>query len=194
MIFEIDNIILTEELFSQFFACDLNRCQGACCVAGDAGAPLEDNEVEELKKLLPTLETFLSTESISTLKTEQVAQKDTEGEWSTTLLKDGTCAFAVKSPCGLISCGIEVAWKAGKTTLRKPISCQLYPLKIKKSGKFTLVNYHKWDICQPACENGCKLNLPLFKFLKEALIRAFGEDYYQKLEIAFDYYKQNNKN
>lgn len=193
MIFEIDNKILSEDLFCQFFACDISRCKGACCVEGDEGAPLLEEETHLLEREFESLQPFLDRASREFLEKEGRWVQGGDGKPCTPLVHNGPCAYALVSPDGRARCGIEVAWQNGATSLRKPLSCHLYPLRITKSGDFDLLNYHRWDICSSACENGCSLEMPLFRFLKEALVRAYGSSFYEALEATYVYYCQNKE-
>lgn len=188
MMFEMDDKILSEDVFRAHFACDVSRCKGACCEAGDEGAPLSEEEVALLRSLLKDIIPFLSPESGRLMEAQGVALKGMEGEYVTPLMDDGLCAFAVRENNGIVRCGIEKAWEAGRTSFRKPLSCHLYPLRVKRSGNFHLISYHRWEICAPACDSGCRLQLPLFRFLKEPLERAFGKEFYKDLEEAYAYY------
>lgn len=191
MMFEIGDKIVSEELFEARFACDVSRCRGACCVEGDEGAPLLEEEVSLLKTLIPGIMTYLPKESQDQLHKIGFSVTGHEGNPVTTLREDGACIFAVRERNGIIRCGIEKAWEAGCISFQKPLSCHLYPVRLKRSGSYTLVNYHRWDICAPACEKGCRTGMPLFRFLKEPLKRAFGAEFYTALEEAYTYYLEH---
>lgn len=191
MMFEIEDKIVSEELFEAHFACDVSRCRGACCLEGDEGAPLSEEEVILLQSIFPDIMPFLPKESQDQLSKSGVFVKGQEGQPVTPLRQDGACAFAVKEANGIIRCGIEKAWEAGRISFRKPLSCHLYPVRLKHSGPYTLINYHRWDICAPACDKGCQLRLPLFRFLKEPLERAFGSEFYAALEEAYSYFLEH---
>jgi len=174
--------LVSEDLFEKQFVCDLNACKGACCVEGDAGAPIREDEVgvmeDELHNILP----FLTEEGRAVIKAEGSFTIDYEGDLVTPLVDNKHCAYTVFDEKGIAGCGIELAWKAGKTTFRKPVSCHLYPVRVQEQKEYTELNYHKWNICKPACACGSKLKVPVYKFLKEALIRAYGEEWYAELE------------
>jgi len=174
--------LISEDLFDKQFICDLSKCKGACCIEGEFGAPISKQEIELLEKELPAILPYLTKESQKALKKKGVYEKDSEGDLVTTCLPTGECNFAYRDKQGILGCGIEKAWKEGKITFQKPISCHLYPIRITKVGTFEALNYHKWDICKPACKLGKENNMPVFKFLKDALIRKFGEKWYAELE------------
>lgn len=174
--------LISEDLFDKQFICDLNKCKGACCIEGEFGAPISKQEIALLEKELPAILPYLTTESKKALKKKGVYEKDSEGDLVTTCLPTGECNFAYRDERGILGCGIEKAWKEGKTAFQKPISCHLYPIRVSKIGSFEALNYHKWDICKPACKLGKAHQMPVFRFLKGALIRKFGEKWYEELE------------
>lgn len=176
-----ENTLLSEDLFDKHFICDLNACKGVCCVEGDYGAPLNDVELNILNDLLPKVEPFLTAEGIAVIKEKGVSELDKDGDLVTTCLPSGECVFAISNN-GILACGIENAWKAGAIDFQKPISCHLYPIRINKVGDYDALNYHKWEICKPACSLGEKHKTPLYQFLKAPLIRAYGEGWYNELD------------
>ncbi len=178
----IDNCIVSDELISNFFVCDLERCKGACCVEGDLGAPLEEEELEPVIKSYPSVKPYLSEKGKEEIKRQGHFIKDFEGDNSTPIIHGRECAYAVYDDKGILKCGFELAWKDGKSAFRKPLSCHLYPVRIKKSIGNYLVNYDKWSICDPACKLGKAMNMPLYVFVKDALIRKFGVEWYDKLD------------
>lgn len=181
MLIELNDKIISTQIFERNFVCDLNACRGACCVEGDTGAPLDWNEVDIIKQDLDNIKPFMRLEGIESIEKSDVFYLDHENEPVTTLVNNKECAFVFFKE-GITKCAIEEAHNQGKTTFKKPISCHLYPIRLKKFNDYTAINYEQWDICQPACSCGESLNVPVFKFLKEPLIRAFGEDFYQELE------------
>ncbi len=184
----IDNILISEEVMEAQFICALNACKGACCYDGDFGAPLLEEEKEELERAYPQVREFLSAESNARIEAEGLYSYYREMKsWGTTLMKDGACVFMNRDANGIAVCGIEQAWKAGATTFRKPISCHLYPIRVKenKSQGFIALNYDQWDICKAGCKLGENEKMPLFRFVKSALIRRFGESFYEQLEEAW---------
>lgn len=181
---EIGKTIVSNELLKQEFVCDLNACKGACCVEGDMGAPLLDEEVEELKRAYPIVKKYLPKEGIAAIEEQGVAIKDSfDNEWVTPLVKGKECAFTVFED-GKALCGIEKAWRAGEIEWMKPVSCHLYPVRVSERRTFTAVNYDRWDICKPACECGAKLEVKVYQFAKPALVRRFGQEWYDTLEAA----------
>jgi hypothetical protein len=180
MILHKDTIISTD-VIKQEFICNIEACKGACCIEGDFGAPLEEDELAiigaNLKGILP----HLDKESVVQIETSGFYEKDTDGDWVTQCRPSGACVFSTQDKNGVLGCGIEQAWKAGDSDFRKPISCHLYPIRISKVGDYTALNYHRWDICSPACALGNKHGLKLHVFLKDALVRKFGIQWYNEL-------------
>lgn len=182
----VDKAILSEDLIEQQFVCDLLKCKGACCVEGDLGAPLELDELAELEAELPAILPYLTKEGKEVIEKEGFYLKDWEDDYSTTTINNRECVFAITDERGILSCGIEKAWKEGKTKFQKPISCHLYPIRISKYGENDALNYSRWDICSDACSNGKSLKVPVYKFLKGALVRKYGEGWYEMLEEAVE--------
>ncbi len=189
---EIGNTIVSFELFKQQFCCDLGVCRGECCVEGDSGAPVNTDEVEHIENVLPHVWDMLSPESQQIINEQGVVYTDEEGDLVTSIVNGRECVFTYTDPTdGITKCALEKAYRDGKTSFYKPISCHLYPVRLHEYKSFTAVNYHSWDICRCAEENGTKLKLPVYKFLKTPLIRKFGEEWYAQLEIAAEaYYKE----
>ncbi len=183
MMIEIDNKVVSSEILEQRFCCDLPRCKGMCCVHGDSGAPLTPDEALTLEQILEKVKPFMSTEGITAVNEQGVALIDNDGDLVTPLINGRECTFTVFEN-GIATCAIEKAWTQGKVDFRKPLSCHLYPIRVKEYSNFTALNYHHWDVCAPARELGEKIDLPLYKFLKDALIRAYGEEFYTQLEDA----------
>jgi hypothetical protein len=182
----IDKTVVSSDVENEFFVCDLESCKGACCVEGDLGAPLDEDELDEIDQVIPHVKDYLSKKAIEVLEIEGGYIIDEEGDYSTTTIEGRECAFAFYDDRGILKCGIEQAWKDGKTGFRKPISCHLYPIRITKLDDFEALNYDQWHICSPACHNGAKLGVPVYKFLKEPLIRKYGKEWYKKLEKEID--------
>lgn len=178
---QVDDILLSEELFEEHFSCDLSACKGACCVEGDAGAPLELSEIDEIEANLNDILPFLPDEGKKTIEEHGVFEMDVDGDYVTTLNRGKECAFTVFSEEGMALCGIEMAYKANKSTFLKPISCHLYPIRIGKLKYYEALNYHRWHICKPACDCGLKQKVKVYQFAKEPLIRKYGEAWYQQL-------------
>lgn len=179
----IQKTLVSLDLLERHFVCDLQACKGACCVKGDAGAPLTDEEINLLENIVEDIWPFLDEEGRAAISEKGVFEIDVEGDMGTTLLENGRCAFAVVDHNGMVSCGIEKAQREGVIDFKKPISCHLYPVRIKEYESYDAVNYDKWKICEPACACGKELDVQLFKFLKEALIRKYGSDWYDELEM-----------
>ncbi len=186
----IDDKIISADVLEEKFLCNLKACKGACCWEGDSGAPLEDAEVDILVDLYPKMKHLLSPIGQQVIEKKGVYEFYEEPEENgTTLMEDGACAFLVKDELGIAKCGIEQAHNEGITEFKKPISCHLYPIRIETNENFDALNYDRWDICAAACELGKKEALPVYKFLKEALIRKYGEDFYGQLDAAAKEYK-----
>lgn len=184
MLVEVKDKVVSTQIFEQKFVCDLNACKGACCIKGDAGAPLTFEEVDILEENLDKIKPYLRDEGLKAIKEQGVFYMDQHNEPVTTLVNDAECAFVFFDENGITKCGVEQAHKEGKIDFKKPISCHLYPIRAKKFDDFTALNYDKWDICAPACDCGNKLDVPVFKFLKEPIIRAYGEVFFKELEIV----------
>lgn len=178
---QVDEILLSEDLFDQFFVCDLVACKGACCVEGDAGAPLELDELEKIESDLDAILEFLTEKGRKTIREKGIFEMDQDGEYVTTLNDGKECAFTTFDDRGVAKCGIEEAYRAGKTDFRKPISCHLYPVRISQLKHYEALNYHRWQICEPACNCGSKLKVKVYQFLKEPLIRKYGDAWYEQL-------------
>lgn len=183
---QIDDKIISLDLFEKHFICDISKCLGACCVHGDSGAPLEDYEKDILAKELPNILPYLTPEGIQSINKQGVAVIDHDDELVTPLIGNREeCAYAYFTDDDICLCGIEKAYFDGKTTFRKPISCHLYPIRTKQFTELTAINYDQWSICASAREKGLKEGVPVFRFLKEPIIRKWGEDFYQAMEEAY---------
>ncbi|WP_350284276.1 DUF3109 family protein [uncultured Croceitalea sp.] len=185
--FQIDKTLISEEIIENDFVCNLTACKGACCVDGEAGAPLEENETEILTAIFEKVKPYLRPEGIKEIEDQGTFVKGEDGDWETPLVNNSECAYTIFSD-GVAKCGLEAAYNDGVTDWKKPISCHLYPVRTRDYTEFTAVNYHKWEICDPACSLGNELQVPIYKFVKEALIRKFGEAWYAELEkVAHEY-------
>lgn len=180
---ELENVLVTADVLEEEFVCDLQKCKGACCVEGDLGAPLEESELEDIQKVVEIVKPYLSDEAIKTLEEEGAYLYDEDGDYSTTTIDRKECAFAFYDKKGILKCSIEQANMDGKTTIEKPISCHLYPIRISRLKEFEALNYDRWHICGPACDLGKDLKVPVYRFLKKALIRKYGEGWYNELEL-----------
>lgn len=184
MLIELKDKIVSTEVFERKFVCDLNACKGACCVEGDAGAPLTTEEVSTLEDIVEEVKPYMRKEGLEAIEKSGVFYMDQDNEPVTTLVNGAECAFVYFDENGVTKCAIEKAYNEGKSSFKKPISCHLYPIRVKKFNEYQALAYDKWSICSSACELGEKLSVPVFKFLKEPLIRAFGEDFYNELEAV----------
>ena len=180
---QIGDTVISELLLENKFICNLDACKGACCIEGDAGAPLDEEELQELVDVYPHTKEYLSDKAIAALE-EDLYTLDTDGEYVTQLVDGKECAFVFFKEDGTTQCSIEQAYKDGKTSFKKPISCHLFPVRLNQYKDFTAVNYAYWDICDDACILGEKLGVSTYKFLKEPLIRKFGEKWYKELELV----------
>lgn len=179
------------DLFEETFCCDTGVCHGACCIEGDSGAPLEPDEIEQIEELLPRIMDIIPEECRQVIERDGVAYVDSDGELVTQIVNGRECVFSYIDPAdGCRRCAIEKLCREGHTSFLKPISCHLYPVRLDRFDHFTAVNYHRWEICQCAVECGRKLRLPLYKFLREPLIRRFGADWYAELCHAADDYER----
>ncbi|NLO71233.1 MAG: DUF3109 family protein [Porphyromonadaceae bacterium] len=189
---QIDDTIISFDLFEDKFICDLISCKGICCVEGDAGAPLEGDEVQRLEEIVPVVWDDLPKTSQKVIKKKGVFYVDDDGEPVTSIVDGKECVFAYQEKSGIWKCSIEKAYREGKTDFQKPISCHLYPARVQKYENLTAVNVHKWGICDCARANGKNLNVRVYKFLKEPLVRKFGKEWYEQLEIAAEELKKND--
>lgn len=183
---KIGDVLVSDDIKEREFVCNLEKCKGACCVEGDYGAPLEDDELEILKNIYPQVKPYLTKEGIKAIEEQGTHVLDDDGDFSTPTIGGKECAYALYDAKGILKCGIEQAYYDGKITWKKPISCHLYPIRITKKKNFEAVNYHKWSICSPACALGKELQVPLYKFLKDPLIRKYGQAWYDELVREID--------
>jgi|TARA_B110000305_G_C19455345_1_gene650566 hypothetical protein len=190
---QLGKTLISEEIIDKDFVCNLSACKGACCVDGDAGAPLEESELKILMDIYPKVKPFLRPEGIKAIE-EQGLFTTSDGEHETTLIDGKDCAYVTFDEKNTAMCGIEEAYNQGEISWKKPISCHLYPVRVEDYSEFSAVNYHKWQICDDACTLGKELQVPVYKFVKQALIRKFGEDWYAELEkVAEEYLKIGKK-
>jgi hypothetical protein len=177
----IGDTVISDDIADKFFVCNLQKCKGACCVEGDLGAPLEVDELKTMEEIYETVKPYMSKEGIDAIENQGVYIKDWEGDFSTPTIKDRECAYAIWEN-GFLKCAIEKAYYDKKVDFKKPISCHLYPIRISHYEHYDALNYDRWHICNDACHHGSDLGVPLYKFLKEPLIRKYGEDWYKELE------------
>lgn len=179
--FQLHKTIVSEEILEKEFVCNLSACKGTCCVDGDAGAPLSLEETDILKEIYPKVKPFLRKEGIKAIEEQGTSVTGFDSEPETTLIDGKDCAYVIFDGKTAL-CGIEQAYNQGIVTWKKPISCHLYPIRIKEYADFAAVNYHKWHICDDACDLGKELGVPVYVFLKESLIRKFGQEWYNELD------------
>ena len=186
---QVDDKIISDDVFEKHFVCDLNACKGACCVEGDSGAPITMNEEKKLKKIYKNIKPYMRKEGILEIEKKGVAILDFEGELTTPLVNDRECAFVFYEN-KISKCAIEKAYLEGKTDFKKPISCHLFPIRVKKYLDFDAINYEKIKICKPARKCGVKSEIRVYEYLKEPLIRKYGKKWYQDLlhisKLIFD--------
>ena len=180
--FQLGKTIVSEDIIKKDFVCNLSACKGACCIDGDAGAPLELEETKILEAIYPKVKPFLRKEGIAAIEAQGKFTTNDFGEHETTLIDGADCAYVIFDKKGTALCAIEEAYNQGAIDWKKPVSCHLYPIRVKDYTEFSAVNYHKWEICDDACTLGKELQVPVYKFVKQALIRKFGEDWYMELE------------
>ena len=185
-IIQVGDVLLSSDILTERFCCDLSDCKGACCVEGDAGAPVTLEEIAEIEDCLDDVWSDLSASAQAVIDKQGVAYNDPEGELVTSIVRGKDCVFTYYDELGGISdcclCALEKAYRAGHTRFCKPVSCALYPIREKRfSNGLVGLNYNRWDVCKAAVTKGQKENLPLYRFLREPLIRRFGEEWYQEL-------------
>lgn len=188
---EIRNTLVSLDLIERYFCCDLEACKGACCIEGDAGAPVTEEECAEIEKALPAIEADLLPGARQAIHDDGVAYTDEEGDLVTTIIHGANCAFSCYDADGKCICALEKACREGRSGFLKPQSCHLYPVRLKEYDGFTAVNFHRWKICKPAEVLGRKLGLRAYKFLREPLVAHFGQEWYDELcFVAEEYLKQ----
>lgn len=184
MLIQIKDKIVSTQLFERKFVCDLNACKGACCVEGDAGAPLTFEEIDLLEDNLEHILPFMRPEGIAEVEKSGVFYMDVENEPVTTLVNEKECAFVYFDEAGSTKCAVETAFNTGKINFQKPLSCHLYPIRIKEVDAVETLTYAIWPICAPACSCGESLDVPVFRFLKAPIIRAFGADFFEEMAVT----------
>jgi len=190
----IDNVLLSDEIIEEQFVCDLTKCKGGCCVDGDCGAPLTEDEAHTIARIYPEIKSYFTPEYIPEIERQGTHVMDNEYGHVTPTVNGGICVYGITDELGTVMCGIEKAWREGKTDFRKPISCHLFPIRIISHPGYEAVNYEPREtLCKPACKQGRRLKVPVYKFLKDALIRKYGDEFYETLDtIADKYYKMRN--
>lgn len=193
--FLIQNTLVSLDVLEKEFCCNLDICHGCCCIEGDAGAPITDEEEQQLTEALPILKKDMTKEAQAVVEQQGVSYLDESGEKVTSIVNNKDCVFARVDKSGWCYCLIEKAYKAGKIGFNKPISCHLYPIRLTHlNNGLTGVEYHRWDICHCARLLGKKLHIPIYQFLKEPLIRRFGQDWYDELELTATEWRKQLKN
>lgn len=192
----IDHALISDKLLDEQFVCDLTKCKGACCVDGDAGAPLNRDELKKIDEVFDVVVPYLNSTSLQNIREQGRYVYDAEFGWVTPTINSKICVYGITDENGIVKCGIEQAYRDGKIAWKKPISCHLFPIIISKSsdGKTEYVNYEpREDNCQAACSLGKKLKVPVYEFLKEPLVRKFGEPFYEALEATAQHLKTQKK-
>ena len=179
---QIGKTLVSEDIIEKDFVCNLNACKGQCCIDGDAGAPLEDDELQIMKDIYPKVKPFMRAEGIEQIEKQGVYTTNKDGEHETTLINKADCAYVIFNENNVALCAIEEAYNQGEIQWKKPVSCHLYPIRVREYTEFSGINYDRWSICDDACSLGAELQTPVYKFVKQALIRKFGEDWYNELE------------
>lgn len=191
----IDHVLISDEVIEEQFVCDLNKCKGGCCEDGDAGAPMDMWELKKLDEFYEVIKPYMSKEGIAEVKRAGKYVYDQEFGWVTPTINGAICAYGSKDEMGIIKCGIEQAYNDGKLDWKKPVSCHLFPILIRKSKRDPDVEYVNYqpreDLCKCGCNLGKKFKVPVYVFLKEALIRKYGEEFYNTLAATAEH--MNNK-
>lgn len=190
----IDDKVISEEVVSERFACDLSRCKGACCVEGELGAPLEISELEILRRIEDKVKPYLTPKGKRAIEEQGPYVLDITGDYSTPLVSAGKeCAYTVFNENGIALCAIEKAYREGVIDFQKPISCHLYPIRVHQGRKLEALNYDEWSICKPACASGKIRGIRVYEFVKDAIIRKYGVDFYEALDQAVKVRENGNR-
>jgi len=189
---QIGDKIVSTELFENYFVCHLEKCKGLCCVYGDAGAPLEEEETRFLEENIEHIKPFLRAGGIEAIEEKGVWEFDDDGDRVTPLMGHDDCAYSVIDN-GIARCGIEIAYQSDAIKFQKPASCHLYPVRLSKIGGNTALNYHRWDVCKPATRLGKQYDVPVFRFLKDSLTRVFGAGFYDELERVYEEWRKRDQ-
>ena len=181
----IDNVLLSDEVVQEQFVCDLNACKGGCCVDGDCGAPITDEEARKIAEIYPIIKPDLLPEYVAEIERQGTHVYDDEYGAVTPTINGGICTYAFTDEIGIVKCSIEKAWREGKIDFRKPVSCHLFPIRVTTNPGYELVNYEpRKKLCKPACKLGKQLKVPVYKFLKESITRKWGEEFYNALDAV----------
>ena len=187
---QIQNTVVSLDIAEKFFLCDLDACLGECCIEGDAGAPITQEEYDKIKEVLPQVWNDLLPRAQEEIEANGVGYIDEEGDLVTQIVDGKNCVFSCYGNNGMCLCALEKAYKEGRIDFYKPISCHLYPLRLKEYAGFTAVSYHRWKICKAAEVLGRAKGVRLYQFLREPLVRRFGEAWYEELKTACELYLQ----
>ncbi|MDR2121593.1 MAG: DUF3109 family protein [Flavobacteriaceae bacterium] len=190
---EIGDTIISLDILQRQFVCNLHKCRGICCVEGDAGAPLDEEELPVLEAIYDKISPYLREEGKKSIKEQGKYVTDMEGDYVTPLIEGRECAYVIFDENQTAKCAIEKAYEDGKIDYKKPISCHLYPIRLQKLHKYTAVNYDEWYICSDACALGKELKVKVFEFLKEPLIRKFGENWHTQLTEAEKFLEEKRR-
>jgi len=188
--YQIGDVLISDEVLTERFVCDLENCMGACCIEGDAGAPVDLDEIMQIEEVLPIIWDQLSIPARKVINKQGVAYTDPEGQLVTSIVNNKDCVFTCYDEKGCCFCALEKAYREGKTRFYKPLSCHLYPIRHKRVGDLDALNYHQWEVCKAAVLLGQKKDVRVYEFLKEPLIRKFGEVWYQELTEAVEELKR----
>jgi len=178
---QIQHTLISDDLFEEQFICDLCKCKGQCCVDGDSGAPITREEFIQINEILPAIWNDLSPKAQELINRQGIAYTDIDGELVTSIVNGEECVFTWFDADGVCKCVIDSAYREGRISVQKPVSCHLYPIRLHEYDDFTAVNYHRWSVCRPATKKGKKEGVPLYQFLREPLIRKFGEEWYHEV-------------
>lgn len=193
-IIQVGDVLLSPDIFTEHFCCDYEKCKGICCIEGDAGAPVTMDEIASIEESLGEVWSDLSASAQSVIDRQGVAYSDRDGDLVTSIVAGKDCVFTCYDGDKCL-CALEKACRSGKTSFIKPISCALYPIREKRlSNGMVALNYHQWDVCKDARTLGKKLNMPVWQFLKEPLIRRFGKEWYEELSLTAACLEEREKN
>lgn len=188
--FQVGKTLVSEDILEKEFACNLSACKGACCIEGDAGAPLDKGEEKKLNEIYPVIKKYMRPEGIKAVEKQgtYVSSDFEKDELETPLIEGKECAYVFFDQNQTALCSIEAAYRNNEINWKKPVSCELYPIRVRQYSEFSAINYDKWDICSPACNLGKELEIPVYKFTKNALVRKFGEEWYEELCLVAENY------
>ena len=190
---QIGDVILSDDILEVNFSCDLNKCKGACCIEGDSGAPVTKQEFDEIKEILPTIWNELTPTAQALIEKQGIAYVDTDGELVTSIIEGKECVFTCFDESGICKCIIDKAFREGRISVQKPVSCHLYPIRESKINGLPALNYDRWTICRPAVRAGNRNEIKLYQFLEEPLVRRFGREWYDELCIAAQMWNERQK-